>query len=369
MIWDNAQAVLVVQERRGAVTPSRPASGLLARATRIADTIRAQEAPPRTRALRISFAPHNLSFVAAILPSLLIITLILTVIVPASVLLVRGVAPELPDTVIDTALLVPAATPQTSEPLSIDPTPYEVLRRTEHVVRPGDTISEIAASYGLHPGTILSMNSVNDVRRLLPGTRLSIPNRDGIFVGVQPNDTLSGIAKRYGRTVQEILDANDLSSTVLHVGAALFIPGARMDEDAYLLAIGELFDWPLANYRFTDGYGMRIHPISGDWHMHTGIDLANVIGTPVLAARPGRVVHVESQVGNYGKLVIIDHGDGYSTLYGHMDSFAVTRGQWVSRGEKIGEVGNTGRSTGPHLHFEIRRNGVHEDPQGHLTPR
>ncbi len=367
MVWDSARAMLAIQERTSHQT-SRPFSGegLLARASRIAEGLPAE--PPIRRPARVHIPQHYLSLLTAVPPALVVIGFILSAILPASAYLVQRLAPELPVPTVADALLAPGEPRSQTAALSIDPTPYEGIRLTEYVVRPGDTISEIAASFGLHAGTILSLHPV-DVRRLLPGTVLTIPNRDGLFVGVQPNDTLSGIAKRYGSTVQEILDANDLSTTVLHVGEALFVPGARMDEDAYLLAIGELFQWPLVNYRFTDGYGMRTHPISGDWLMHTGIDIANVIGTPVLAARAGRVVHVESQVGNYGKLIIIDHGDGYTTLYAHLNSFSVSRGDWVSTGDRIGTLGNTGRSTGPHLHFEIRRNGVHEDPLGHLQAR
>lgn len=377
MIWDGGEAMLAIQERRagGAVAQERRAhslerSGLLARASAF---VEARSNPrtgariaARTRLRNLPSIPaHLLSLLASIPIALMAIAAIMTAAVPVDRLFVETLEPTLPALLPVDALHTAQPSNETGEPLSIDPTPFESIRLTEHIVQPGETISGIAAEYGLHPGTILKLHPV-DVRRLLPGTVLTIPNRDGLFVSVEPNDSLSAIAKRYGSTVQEILDANDLSTTVLHVGESLFVPGARMSEDAYLLAIGELLDWPLTSYRFTDGYGMRTHPISGAWQMHTGIDLANVIGTPVLAAADGRVVHVESQLGNYGRFVLIDHGNGYTTLYGHLDSYSVQRGEWVRRGQQIGELGNTGRSTGPHLHFEVRHNGVHEDPIGQL---
>ncbi|MFW5813998.1 MAG: peptidoglycan DD-metalloendopeptidase family protein [Spirochaetota bacterium] len=252
------------------------------------------------------------------------------------------------------------------EPLSIDATVFTQIRRIEYTVQPGDTISEIAYRFGLEPGTILSMNPVDDVRRLLPGTKLSIPDRDGLFHAVQPNESLWSIAESYGVPLAGILDANDIGTEVLDVGDTLFIPGAEMDSDDYLLAIGELFQWPVRSFSFTSGYGMRTDPITGEWRMHSGIDLANATGTPILAARSGRIVHVEPNSGNYGNLIIIDHGDGFRSLYAHLSSFTVASGQWVNTGQTIGRIGNTGRSTGPHLHFSVIRNGRWEDPLKHL---
>jgi murein DD-endopeptidase MepM/ murein hydrolase activator NlpD len=254
------------------------------------------------------------------------------------------------------------------EPLSIDASVFEQIRRIEYTVQPGDTISEIAYAFDLDPGTILSMNPIDDVRRLLPGTQLSIPDRDGLFHAVQPGESIWSIAESYGVPTAPILDANDLKTEVLDVGDALFIPGATMNTDDYLLAIGELFQWPVRNFRFTSGYGMRTDPITGQWRMHSGIDIANAIGTPIGAARSGRVVHVEANSGNYGNLVIVDHGDGFRTLYAHLNSFSVGNGQWVTTGDLIGRIGNTGRSTGPHLHFSVIRNGRWEDPLKHLPP-
>jgi murein DD-endopeptidase MepM/ murein hydrolase activator NlpD len=252
------------------------------------------------------------------------------------------------------------------EPLSIDPSAYEKIRRTTYVVEPGDTISEIAYRFDLEPGTILSMNPIDDVRRLLPGTTLYIPDRDGLLHAVQPGDSLSSIADTYGIPVSALADANDVESPVLQVGDALFVPGATMDEQDYLLAIGELFQWPVRSFVFTSGYGMRTHPITGLWHMHTGIDLANRIGTPVLAAGSGQVIHVEDQVTNYGKMIIIDHQNGFKTLYGHLNTIEVVPGEWVVAGERIGTMGSTGRSTGPHLHFSVINGTRMEDPTRHL---
>ena len=267
-------------------------------------------------------------------------------------------------------IAIPAVEPTAGgEPMSIDPARYESIRRTEYTVKPGDTISEIAYAFDLHPGTLLSINPIDDVRRLLPGTVLSIPDRDGLFHAVQPGESLDSISRAYSAGLAAILDANGLQTDVLQIGDALFIPGARMNEDRYLLAIGELFQWPLRSFRFTSRYGMRIHPFLGTWHFHNGIDITNAVGTPVLAARAGRVVHIESQPSNYGLFVILDHGDGFRTMYAHLDSIAVRLNERVTTSQLIGRLGSTGRSTGPHLHFSVINRGRWEDPLRHLPSR
>jgi murein DD-endopeptidase MepM/ murein hydrolase activator NlpD len=259
----------------------------------------------------------------------------------------------------------PAESSGQGQPLSGDPRDFQAIHRTEYTVVLGDTISEIADDFGLDTGTILSANPIDDVRRLLPGTVLSIPDRDGLFHVVQPGDSILSIAADYGVPMAPILDANDLGTDVLAVGETLFIPGAEMDPDEYLLAIGELFSWPVRSYRFTSGYGMRSDPFTGQWRMHTGIDLANAVGTPIYASRPGRVVHAENSA-TYGNLIIIDHFDGFRSLYAHLSTVSVQVGQRVTRDQMIGRMGNTGRSTGAHLHFAVFRNNRPEDPLKHL---
>jgi murein DD-endopeptidase MepM/ murein hydrolase activator NlpD len=109
------------------------------------------------------------------------------------------------------------------------------------------------------------------------------------------------------------------------------------------------------------GFGMRMHPILGYVRMHTGVDISASYGTPIKAADKGLVVYAGWR-GGYGKCVIIDHGSGIATLYAHMSSISVSSGEIVRRGEVVGAVGSTGLSTGPHLHFEVRRNGCPVDP-------
>lgn len=110
------------------------------------------------------------------------------------------------------------------------------------------------------------------------------------------------------------------------------------------------------------GFGMRTHPIYKVRKMHTGIDFAASIGTPIYATADGKVTSVEVKFSGYGKLVEIDHGFGYKTRYAHMHEFAVREGQHVKRGDLIGYVGNTGLSTAPHLHYEVLINGAQVDP-------
>lgn len=118
--------------------------------------------------------------------------------------------------------------------------------------------------------------------------------------------------------------------------------------------------WPTAGHR-TSGYGFRTHPIYGGRRMHTGVDISGGTGQPIVAAAKGQVVSAGWR-GGYGLTVVIDHGGGLHTLYAHQSRLSVSDGEVVGQGEKIGEVGSTGNSTGPHLHFEVRVNGEPRDP-------
>lgn len=122
------------------------------------------------------------------------------------------------------------------------------------------------------------------------------------------------------------------------------------------------FMWP-SRGAITSGFGLRRHPVWGIMHVHTGVDIASLWGSPVLAASDGRVIYA-GWFGGYGKIVVIDHGQGISTLYGHLSKWLVPSGDEVHRGQVIARVGNTGFSTGPHIHFEIRINGTPIDPEG-----
>lgn len=248
----------------------------------------------------------------------------------------------------------------------VDPTQFARLEVTSYTLQPGDTISEIAAQHGLTMDTLISFNQVEDVRRIRAGETYQIPNRDGLLYSVRSGDSLASIAAANGTTINAILDANDLRSRVVQPGDVLFVPGARLNETERAIILGELFAWPV-RARFTSGFGMRADPFTGLPRFHNGIDLASSVGTPIRAAASGRVVHIETQIGNYGRFVIIRHADGFQTLYAHLDSFDVRSGEYVSRGEIIGRMGNTGRSTGPHLHFSVIRNGVFIDPLRYLS--
>ena len=123
------------------------------------------------------------------------------------------------------------------------------------------------------------------------------------------------------------------------------------------------FVFPVASYVYISSrFGMRVHPITGVYKSHTGMDIASNQGTTVYAADSGTVVLAE-WYGGYGNCIMIDHGNGYKTLYGHLSVISVSNGQSVSQGQTIGNVGSTGNSTGPHLHFEVYKNGERIDPE------
>lgn len=227
---------------------------------------------------------------------------------------------------------------------------YKVLR--------GDTIGGIAIKFGLtNISTLISVNDIVNVRQLAAGQRLKIPSIDGIIYTVKNGDSLNSIASRYKIKLSDLLDVNEISSEILVKGQQLFLPGVGMDQSALKNAMGDIFKLPVASkFRWTSPYGWRIDPIANVRSFHTGVDMACPSGTPVLAAMSGKVITTGvSRV--YGNYVIIDHGNGYQTLYAHLSKIIAVKGQWVSQGTRIGLVGSTGYSTGPHLHFTVYKKG------------
>jgi murein DD-endopeptidase MepM/ murein hydrolase activator NlpD len=154
---------------------------------------------------------------------------------------------------------------------------------------------------------------------------------------------------------------NELFSDNVAYNTSLFIPGGRMNWTERQEINGDLFIWPTSG-RITSGYGFRRSPFTGARQFHSGIDIGAPTGTPVRAAMSGRVTHVGFD-NTFGNTVIISHHSGYRTLYAHLNVARVRPGAYVQTGERIGDVGSTGLSTGPHLHFTVYKNGVTVNPR------
>ena len=240
----------------------------------------------------------------------------------------------------------------------------EAVTFQTYKVRSGDTISGIAIKFGLRNiSTLISVNDIGNVRQLAAGQKLKIPSVDGIVYTVKSGDSLNSISDKYGIKLDALLDVNDLTKETLTAGQQLFIPGVGLDAGTLRNAMGELFTMPIsAKFRWSSPYGYRADPFTGVKTFHTGTDMACPTGTPIQAAMSGRIMKVGNMHRIYGNYVIIDHGNGYQTLYAHMSKVLVAKGQWVSQGTRIGLVGSTGYSTGPHLHFTVYKNGKLVDP-------
>ena len=227
-------------------------------------------------------------------------------------------------------------------------------------VQTGDSLWSISQKFNISVDALLTANNVKNVHYLNIGEELRIPNISGVFYKVKRGDNLSSIALKYSVRVNDIADVNDLDSATIQVGQTLFIPGGSLNDWERATLMGTTFKVPVQG-RITSKLGFRIDPFLHRRAYHTGIDIANKVGTPVHASQYGRVVYTGYK-GNYGKTVIIVHPEGYRTLYAHLHKIYVKQGQAVRQGEKIGLLGNTGRSTGPHLHFEIQQNRKILDP-------
>ncbi|MDR2629337.1 MAG: M23 family metallopeptidase [Spirochaetaceae bacterium] len=237
----------------------------------------------------------------------------------------------------------------------------QMLLYAAYTVKQGDTISDLARNFGLNQDTLISYNEIKQSRLLQIGQVLKIPNQDGLSYTVKTGDTLAAIAEKYQTDTGTIQTVNELFSEKITVGSKLFIPGARLDWVDLQEINGDLFTWPVYGY-LTSLYGYRASPFTGVRQFHSGLDIGAAMGTPIRAAMGGRVTAVGYD-NSYGNYVVITHHGGYRTLYGHMNVIRVKSGTYVAAGERIGDVGSTGRSTGPHLHFTVYKNGVTVNPR------
>jgi len=238
---------------------------------------------------------------------------------------------------------------------------------SEYRVKQGDTVSGIAENYNLSMGSIIAFNQLNEAWNLRSGKILKIPNMDGVPYTIQKGDTISSIAAKMKVPQNAILDANEILTENISAGAVIFIPGGKMDTNALNRAIKrpviEKMIYPVSNRRVTSNYGWRedpVNPVAGQMTFHRAVDLAGKMGDPVKAALKGTVLHVDSNR-NLGNFIILKHGE-YQTLYAHLSAVSVKAGEEVSQGQLIGKVGETGYTTGPHLHFEVFRNGNRINP-------
>ena len=239
----------------------------------------------------------------------------------------------------------------------------QMLLYNAYTIKKDDMIGDLAISFGLNEDTLISINGIKNTRLIQIGQVLRIPNQDGIFYTVKNDDSLETIAQKYSSDATAIQLANELFSDTALSGTVLFIPGARLDWTERQEINGDLFIWPTAGY-ITSPYGYRRWPFgSGNIRQfHSGLDIGAPSGSPVRAAISGRVSAVgwDDVLGNY---VVVSHHSGYRTMYGHMSAVRVKSGAYVGTGERVGDVGNTGMSTGPHLHFTVYKNGVTVNPR------
>ena len=302
------------------------------------------------------------------------------------------------------------------------PAPPPPPKRAEQItykVKKKDTIPAIAKRYGIKQDTILMNNKDALNNKMKVGDTITFPSIDGLYYKLEKNDTLAKIAKKYGISVVDIVDYNNINPKRLKAGSTIFLKGVTLqkykDVEGRLIAAqqakedkkknknkekeqekekpekppkgtkgsppppppednddggrsaaysGAGFAYPVRYAGVSSPFGNRYHPVLKRYILHTGVDLVAKY-VPLRAAKAG-VVTFAGNMSGYGKIIIIRHDNGYETRYAHLSVISTNVGEHVNQGDLIGKTGNSGRTTGAHLHFEIRQNGVPKNPMKYL---
>jgi murein DD-endopeptidase MepM/ murein hydrolase activator NlpD len=280
----------------------------------------------------------------------------------------------LPSTSPVTTTPVDVQTPSTTAESSTGPTAASSSQNgviLTHKVVSGDTLSRIASDLGVTTAQLMADNRLLSATQLAVGITLEAV-RGGILHTIEAGQTLTDISKTYGVTIDAITQANHISDPAkIYAGETIIIPGASADlwQTVIKLSYGQKseFIWPAIG-KVLSGFGWRTNPVLKTWEHHNGIDIDVPTGTIVHAAAPGKVYFAgqDKDLSGYGTLVILQNANGYYSFYGHLSKVLVYVGQFVQEGQPIAESGDTGVSTGPHLHFEIRNGEFPVDPMRYL---
>ena len=301
----------------------------------------------------------------------------------------------------------------------VPPPPPKRAEQITYKVKKKDTIPAIAKRYGIKQDTILMNNKDALNNKMKVGDTITFPSIDGLYYKLEKNDTLAKIAKKYGISVVDIVDYNNINPKKLKAGSTIFLKGVTLqkykDVEGRLIAnqqakedkkknknkekekekekpekppketkgsppppppednddggrsaaySGAGFAYPVRYAGVSSPFGNRYHPVLKRYILHTGVDLVAKY-VPLRAAKAG-VVTFAGNMSGYGKIIIIRHDNGYETRYAHLSVISTNVGEHVNQGDLIGKTGNSGRTTGAHLHFEIRQNGVPKNPMKYL---
>ncbi len=277
-------------------------------------------------------------------------------------LLLVAIASSLPSPVLATSSTptpsVDQPTAKEAEELCGKPTLDDLQK---HKVKQGETLEAIAKQYELKTATLMGLNPEVRNGEVTVGQTLSVPPIDGLTYRFKNEENYTTVAKKYNIRADVLFERNGCQRRP----KVVFVPGAIWKPDPVPFnpaiasrgsdnpsVIFQAGGYPLPySVPVTSDYGWRMNPVTIIWSFHSGIDLGAPFGTPVLAAKTGRVEYAGWSDG-YGNLVELDHGST-GTRYAHLEAIYVSQGQQVAQGQQIGVVGSTGRSTGPHLHFEL----------------
>ena len=291
--------------------------------------------------------------------------------------------------------------------VTVTDTPTTEIKVVEYIVKRNDTFDSIAKAHNTKAEYIKIMNQKGNSNKLKEGEKLTVVTENAFVHKIVAGDSLGKIATKYKVNRSEIEKINKVDPKRLKLGSTIYIRDPNLSQmaisakkekernemkkpkgdrlatkgnkaptkidpkESKIAQItpprdsgGKGFRYPVATRKISSKYGNRFHPVLKRYVMHTGIDLAARYA-PLTASRGGTVSYT-GYMGGYGKIIIIKHPDGYETRYAHLQSIKVRNGATVKAGQSIGTTGRTGRVTGPHLHFEIRKNGSPRNPVSYL---